>query len=92
MFLTKDEMTALTGYEKPTAQSRGLRENFSVYSRRGRCITIIPALQILGKVSLTGRPLNLPPNTLKLINKNSNFLKDTLFLCQISRIKRTHLR
>ncbi|MBC8994999.1 DUF4224 domain-containing protein [Pseudomonas sp. N40(2020)] len=27
MFLTKDEMATLTGYERPAAQSRWLREN-----------------------------------------------------------------
>jgi hypothetical protein len=27
MFLTKDEMAALTGYERPAVQSRWLREN-----------------------------------------------------------------
>lgn len=29
MFLTKDEMATLTGYERPAAQSRWLRENSS---------------------------------------------------------------
>ncbi|MNG26753.1 hypothetical protein D3C84_1117790 [compost metagenome] len=55
-------------------------------------MTVIPALKILGMGTLTGRPLNLPSNTLELIDKNCNFVKDTLFFCQISGIKRTHLR
>jgi len=51
-----------------------------------RAMTVTPALKILGMGTLIGRSLNLPSNTLELINKNSNLVKDTLFFCQISRI------